>query len=58
MSRGELAIVVGVLLCAVGAGLFHPGAGFLVGGLGLAAFGAIEIRYPADEPPADQEPVA
>jgi hypothetical protein len=58
MSRGELAIVVGVLLCAIGAGLFHPGAGFLVGGLGLASFGAIEIRYPATEPPADEEAAA
>jgi hypothetical protein len=53
VSRGELAIVAGVLVCALGAGLFHPGAGLLVAGAGLTLFGFVELRFP-DEPAAPE----
>jgi len=54
VSRAEVAIVIAVLLCALGVGLWiHPGAGVLVAGLGLGLWGALEIRFEAP-PPADE----
>lgn len=65
MSRAEVAIVVAVLLCAFGVGLWiHPGAGVLIAGLGIGLWGALEIRFPAEtrtdegEPAAAEEPAA
>lgn len=56
MTRYELAVAVGVILAAIGIGLWvHPGAGLLLAGLALAIYGALELAYP---PPEPEQPAA
>lgn len=49
MSRGELLVVAGGALCAIGAGLWiAPGAGLLLAGVGTVVAGILELRFPAE----------
>lgn len=58
MTRGELAVILAVVIAALGVGWWvHPGAGLVTFALGLGGLGIVVLRFPEEpEAPESVEP--